>query len=89
MGRLRRLLPEVGGLEIERYELANLRAVNFVVRGLLGWGVASNLRLDSQAKGLAELVRSRRLQVPAALVAAGPPARRLASWPTPIAGKVH
>ncbi len=89
VGRLRRLLPEVGGLEIERYELANLRAVNFVVRGLLGWGVASNLRLDSQAKGLAELVRSRRLQVPAALVAAGPPARRLASWPTPIAGKVH
>ena len=87
--RLRTLLPEVGGLEIDRYELANLRAVNFVVHGLLGWGVASNLRLDGQAKGLAELVRSRPVEVPASLVASGPPARRLAAWPAPDAGKVH
>jgi hypothetical protein len=53
--------------------------VNFVVHGLLGWGVASNLRLDTQAKGLGELLRSRLVDVPASLVATGGPARRLAS----------
>jgi hypothetical protein len=73
------LLPEVQPFEVRRYPLPNLRAVNFVVHGILGWGVASNLRLDTQAKGLAELIRSRTVAVPASLVAAGHPARRLAS----------
>jgi len=77
---LRQLLPETAGLVIDRYVLTNLRALNFVVHGILGWGVASNLRLDSQAKGLGELVRSRKATVPAALVGSGPPARRLAGW---------
>jgi len=85
----RRLLPEADGLEVDRHELANLRALNFVVHGLLGWGVASNLRLDTQAKGLAELLRSRGVVVPAALVASGPPASRLAAWDAPGAAKVH
>jgi hypothetical protein len=76
----RRLLPEADGCEVERHELANLAAVNFVVHGILGWGVASNLRLDTQAKGLGELVRSRPVTVPAALVASGAPAARLARW---------
>jgi hypothetical protein len=53
--------------------------VNFVVHGILEWGVASNLRLDTQAKGLGELLRSRAIEVPVALVAAGKPARRLAA----------
>jgi hypothetical protein len=75
----RALLPEVAAFEVDRYPLPNLRAVNFVVRGILGWGVASNLRLDTQAKGLGELLRSRSIDVPAALVASGKPARRLAS----------
>ena len=73
------LLPELSGFEGERYPLPNLRAVNFVVHGILGWGVASNLRLDTQAKGLGELLRSRVIDVPAARVASGNPARRLAS----------
>jgi hypothetical protein len=72
------VLPEAGPFGVSRYALPNLRAVNFVVHGILGWGVASNLRLDTQAKGLAELARSRVVTVPAALVAAGHPARRLA-----------
>jgi hypothetical protein len=76
---LRAVLPEADGLEIDRHPLANLRAVNFVVHGLLGWGVASNLRLDGQAKGLGELVRSRRVTVPSELLA-GPPAGRLDRW---------
>ena len=39
---------------MDRHPLPNLRAVNFVVHGILGWGVASNLRLDTQAKGLGD-----------------------------------
>ena len=37
---LRALLPEVAGLPVERYVLADLGALNFVVHGLLGAGVA-------------------------------------------------
>ncbi|HEY6474048.1 MAG TPA: acyclic terpene utilization AtuA family protein [Acidimicrobiales bacterium] len=73
----RALLPELAPFDVDRYPLANLRAVNFVVHGILGWGVASNLRLDTQAKGLGELLRSRFVEVPAALVASGRPAGRL------------
>jgi hypothetical protein len=74
----RTLLPELAPFDVDRYPLANLRAVNFVVHGVLGWGVASNLRVDTQAKGLGELLRSRFVDVPAALVASGKPALRLA-----------
>jgi hypothetical protein len=79
IGRFKELLPEAGAFEVSRYSLPNLRAVNFIVHGILGWGVASNLRLDSQAKGLAELLRARPVAVPAELVATGGPAQRLAS----------
>ena len=67
--RLRQLLPEAALLDVERYELPNLRAVNFVVRGLLGEGVASSTRPDPQAKSLGEYLRSRLVDVPEALVA--------------------
>ncbi|HVA10209.1 MAG TPA: acyclic terpene utilization AtuA family protein [Acidimicrobiales bacterium] len=70
------LLHEAADFEVSRFALPNLRAVNFVVHGILGWGVASNLRLDTQAKGLAELIRAREVSVPASLVANGAPARR-------------
>ena len=73
------LLPEVVPFAVSRYPLPNLWAVNFVVHGILGWGVASNLRLDTQAKGLGELLRSRLIDVPASLVASGGPAARLAT----------
>jgi hypothetical protein len=54
-----RLMPEVGGLRIDRHELANLLALNFVLVGYLGEGVASNTSFDAQAKGLGEYLRSR------------------------------
>jgi hypothetical protein len=72
-------LPEAEPFRVSRYALPNLRAINFVVHGFLGWGVASNLRLDTQAKGLGELLRARQVDVPAALIAAGKPAARLTS----------
>ncbi len=61
---LRRLLPETADLPVERYELPRLRAVNFVIDGLLGKGVAHGYRWDPQAKGLAEWLRSRVVDVP-------------------------
>ena len=61
---LRRLLPETRELAIERYELPNLGAVNFLIRGLLGTGATSSLRLDAQAKALGEWLRARSTKVP-------------------------
>ena len=46
----------------------DLGAVNFVLRGLLGTGATSTLRLDGQAKALGEWLRSRSTRVPRALV---------------------
>ena len=77
---LAELVDGAAGLEIDRYEFENLRALNFVIQGLLGWGVASNLRLDTQAKSLGEEVRARRFALPVALIDAGAPAARLARW---------
>jgi hypothetical protein len=62
------LLPETASLKVQRYELPNLRALNFVVEGLLGEGVASSFRQDPQAKGLGEWLRSRLVEVPTALL---------------------
>jgi hypothetical protein len=66
--RLRDLLPEARELEIRRFELPNLHAVNFVITGLLGEGVASSTRPDPQAKGLGEYLRSRLVPLPAGLL---------------------
>jgi hypothetical protein len=66
--RFRALLPEADELEIRRYRFPNLRALNFVVVGLLGEGVASSTRPDPQAKGLGEYLRSRLVDIPVDLV---------------------
>ena len=48
---LRELLPEAADLAVTRHLLPNLRAVNFVIDGLLGDGVAAQARFDPQAQG--------------------------------------
>ena len=65
---LHRLMPEADGLEIERYELPNLLAVNFVVKELLGEGVSSSTRTDPQAKSLGEFLRAKLVPIPDNLV---------------------
>jgi hypothetical protein len=60
----RRLLPETAALDVDRYELPNVRGINFVVHGLLGRGVASSTRFDPQAKSLGEWLRSRYVDIP-------------------------
>jgi len=66
--RLRSLLPETAGLEVRRYTFPNLLALNFVIAGLLGDGVASSARPDPQAKGLGEHLRARLVELPVALL---------------------
>ncbi|GGU00131.1 exopolyphosphatase [Streptomyces violascens] len=66
--QLRQLLPEVGELSVTRHVLPNLRALNFVVEGLLGEGVASQGRFDPQGKGVGEWLRSRLVAVPVDLL---------------------
>ncbi|MEB2346612.1 MAG: DUF1446 domain-containing protein [Deltaproteobacteria bacterium] len=66
--RLRALLPETAGLAIERHRLPALRALNFVIHGLLEEGVAASTRQDPQAKGLGEWLRARLVEIPRALL---------------------
>src|SRR5262249_11717315 len=67
--RFQALLPETAELAAERYELPTLRALNFVVVGLLGEGVASSVRRDPQAKALGEQLRAQVVDVPDPLLA--------------------
>jgi hypothetical protein len=66
--RLRTLVPEARSLEIERHELPNILSINFVLKGLLGDGVAASLRSDPQAKSLGEYVRAKVVAVPVSLL---------------------
>ncbi|WP_054032988.1 acyclic terpene utilization AtuA family protein [Desulfatitalea tepidiphila] len=66
--RLKRLLPDCASLPIERYELPNLLAVNFYIRGLLGDGVAASVRSDPQAKTLGEYLRAKIVEMPVSIL---------------------
>lgn len=70
--RFKALLPEARDVEVQRFQFPNLRALNFVVVGLLGEGVASSTRADPQAKSLGEYLRSRLVDLPVALLADAP-----------------
>jgi Acyclic terpene utilisation family protein AtuA len=72
-GRLRELLPEAAGLDIDRYELPNLRAVNLVIHGLLDGGATEARRFDKQAKALGEWLRARHVPIPLRLLSPGDP----------------
>ncbi len=66
--KVRELVPEAADLDIDVYLLPNLGAVNVIIRGLLGEGVAASTRFDPQAKGLGEWVRSRIVHIQEDLV---------------------
>ncbi|MFG3081199.1 acyclic terpene utilization AtuA family protein [Streptomyces parvulus] len=66
--RFRELIPEAGDLPVTRHPLPNLRALNFVVEGILGEGVAARHRFDPQAKALGEWLRARHLDIPEVLL---------------------
>ena len=66
--RLAELLPDIAGLAVTRHVFPNLRAVNFVIGHLLEEGVGASTRVDAQAKGLGEYLRSRHTDIPIALL---------------------
>ena len=67
--RFRQIVPEAAPLQLERYPLPNLLSINFIVKGLLGDGVAASTRSDPQAKSLGEYVRAKLVDIPRALLA--------------------
>jgi hypothetical protein len=69
--RLRALLPEARELDVDRFAFPNLLAINFVVKGLLGDGVAASLRSDPQAKSLGEYLRAKLVPIPISLLEGG------------------
>ena len=66
--KVRELVPEAADLEVDVYPLPQLGAVNVVLHGLLGQGVAASTRFDPQAKGLGEWVRSRLVSIETGLL---------------------
>jgi hypothetical protein len=65
---IRTLIPGIEDLAVAIYKFPNLRAVNIVIEGFLGFGTSSCLRFDRQAKGLGEFLRARYVDVPRALL---------------------
>ena len=46
------IFNHMGASKVDRYELPNLKALNFVIQSALGGGVNSSLRLDRHRKTL-------------------------------------
>jgi hypothetical protein len=66
--KLKELMPDMTAFDIERYELPNLLALNFYVKGVLGDGVSASLRMDPQAKTLGEYLRAKVVDIPESLL---------------------
>ena len=64
---LKKLLPDAAQFDIDRYEMPNMKALNFYVHGILGRGVSSSTRIDGQAKSLGEYLRAKYIDVPKVL----------------------
>ncbi|GAA2849727.1 hypothetical protein Acy02nite_00240 [Actinoplanes cyaneus] len=62
------LLPETGPLDVTVHRLPHLCALNIVVDGLLGDGVAASTRFDPQAKATGEWLRARNADIPTELL---------------------
>ena len=65
--QLKKLLPDTAPFEIVRYDFPNLHAVNFYIKGILGEGVSSSVRMDGQAKTLGEYLRAKFIDAPKSL----------------------
>lgn len=63
----------VDASSVDRHELANLRACNFVLRGVLGrGGGAASLRTDAQAKAYGQALLRLELDIPDRLLGGAP-----------------
>ena len=68
VNKLKELMPDLNQFEIDRYELPNIKSLNFYVRGLLENGVSSNNRKDGQAKSLGEYLGVKMIGCPKSLL---------------------
>tara|TARA_B110000261_G_C12899839_1_gene283985 strand:+ start:184 stop:555 length:372 start_codon:yes stop_codon:yes gene_type:complete len=50
--KIQSIFKRLGSTKVDRYELPNLKALNFVIHSVLGGGVNSSLRLDRHGKTL-------------------------------------
>ena len=66
--KFKELAPDMAHCKIERFDLPNLRALNFYIHDVLGEGVSSNHRIDKQAKSLCEYLRAKIIEAPTSLV---------------------
>ncbi len=66
--KIRELYPEAKDLEVRRFTWPSFHAINFVLVGLLGDGVAASLRPDPQAKMVAEEIRGKKVDIPVSLL---------------------
>ena len=63
----KRLCPDMAAYEVERYDLPNMRSLNFYIKGVLGGGASSNHRIDKQAKSLGEYLGAKVIAAPKVL----------------------
>ena len=54
VGEVQTFLKPIAGGPVQRYEIPNLCALNFLVRNALGGGGSKSLRLDAQGKTYAQ-----------------------------------
>lgn len=75
--RLRQLMGRdwKDDFHMERVEFPGIRAVHFVIYGLLGRGVSSSRLLDSLGKGFAEFIRARHVDIPVNFLSGGETAK--------------
>lgn len=67
MGEFRHLAADFSAYEVERYDMPNLKAVNFYITGVFSTDAVSNHRFDKQAKSLGEYLRANYIEVPETL----------------------
>jgi hypothetical protein len=66
--RVRRHFASVCFGDVERFELPNLHALNFVLHDVLGGGGSRSLRVDAQGKALGQAMLQLRVPSPSAYV---------------------
>ena len=66
--KLKELLPDLSTFKIDRYDLPNIKSLNFYIHGILQDGISSNNRKDGQAKSLGEYLRAKYIEVPQLLL---------------------
>ena len=66
--KLKELLPDLSSFKIDRYDLPNIKSLNFYIHGILQDGISSNNRKDGQAKSLGEYLRAKYIEVPKLLL---------------------